>query len=416
MTLNASSSVLTWHDYVIFIVTLAISSLIGIRFGCFGTRQATAREYLLAGKNMKILPIAVSIAVSHFSGILILGLPAEVHRYGASAWLLPVAYMVMGLLGVFVYLPVFFKLQLTNTYEYLERRFDRKTRILSFIFYMVTEILFYPMYVYTPALTFATASGVNVHLAAVVLSAVCIFYTAIGGLKTVLWTDIFQYGVIILSLTVICTVGFKLSEGFSSVWKAASDGQLLQTFDFSLDITVRHGCWGITLGQGIQLAAGIVVHQTGVQKYLALSKFVDSMWVVVCTSISMFFVATLCVFIGLLTYSKYKDCDPLTSRIISKHDQLLPYYVGEIAKNLPGVSGLLITTVSCASLSSMSSSLNALSAVVYKNLVYFFFKDTPSEKKAATILKLIVLIMGILCSLLVLIVDQLGEIISIFLL
>ena len=62
----------------------------------------------------------------------------------------------------------------------------------------------------------------------------------------------------------------------------------------------------------------------------------------------------------------------------------------------------------------MSSSLNALSAVVYKNLVYFFFKDTPSEKKAATILKLIVLIMGILCSLLVLIVDQLGEIISIF--
>ena len=212
-----------------------------------------------------------------------------------------------------------------------------------------------------------TASGVNVHLAAVVLSAICVFYTAIGGLKTVIWTDIFQYGVIILSLTVICTVGFKLSEGFSSVWKAASDGQLLQSFEyaitlvtvpcllcfcysFSLDITVRHGCWGITLGQGIQLAAGIVVHQTGVQKYLALSKFVDSMWVVVCTSISMFFVATLCVFIGLLTYSKYKDCDPLTSRIISKHDQLLPYYVGEIAKNLPGVSGLLITTVSCASL------------------------------------------------------------------
>ena len=67
MTLNTSSVLkLSSYDYVIFVGTLVFSTLIGIYYGCFGTKQATIKEYLLGGKNMKILPIAVSVAVRYF--------------------------------------------------------------------------------------------------------------------------------------------------------------------------------------------------------------------------------------------------------------------------------------------------------------------------------------------------------------
>ena len=83
------------------------------------------------------------------------------YRYGASLWLFMVSYVIMGFLAVFVYLPVFFKMQVTNIYEYLEIRFDKKTRMLAFVFYVLSEILMFPLYAYTAALTFATGTVVT---------------------------------------------------------------------------------------------------------------------------------------------------------------------------------------------------------------------------------------------------------------
>lgn len=142
----------------------------------------------------------------------------------------------------------------------------------------------------------------------------------------------------------------------------------------------------------------------------------------------MCLVHTFSVSIGLLTYSKYKDCDPVTSKIISKHDQLFPYFVTDIGSSIPGISGLFIATIASASLryyflffyavyisccSSMSSNLNALSGVLYKDLVCLFYKEKPSEKRGSNILKMIVLVVGVLCTCLVFAVDKLGEIISV---
>ena len=93
---------------------------------------------------------------SHIAGAMLLGTAAEVFRYGGSVWLVIVSLIVMGFLTNFVYLPVFFKLRLKNIYDYLEQRFDKKTRTLAIVFYMITEILLFPVHAYCPSLTFAT--------------------------------------------------------------------------------------------------------------------------------------------------------------------------------------------------------------------------------------------------------------------
>ncbi|KAJ3640741.1 hypothetical protein Zmor_027284 [Zophobas morio] len=410
MPLNESS--LYPIDYIIFVATLAVSTLIGLYFGCMGNRQSTVKEYVLGGKRMRIIPVAVSVAVSHFSGTALLAIPADVNRYGASVWLFVFAFVVMGTAAVFVYLPVFFKLQLTSTYEYLEKRFDHKTKILGLFFYILAEILTFPILAYTPSLTFATASGINVQVIAVVLCAICIFYTSLGGLKTVVWTDVLQFVIIIVSLVTIYTIGLKQSGGFLQVWQTASLGERLQLFNFGLDFTARDNFWGLSLGCGATFTAITVVHQTGVQKFLSLPTYKDFVWSVAYVVISLCCVQTFGVFIGLEIYAKYKECDPLSSKQIQKHEQLLPFFVTQIASNIPGVCGLLVAAICSASLSSMSSNLNALAAVIYKEVVSKFVTD-KSETRSTFVLKIIVLLVGIVGTCLVFVLERLGEILSV---
>ena len=92
---------------------------------------------------------------SHISGSLLIATVSEVYRYGASMWLFIVSYVIMGLLAIFIYLPVFFKVQMTNIYEYLEKRFDKRTRIMAFAIYLLSEIIMFPIMAYAPSLTFA---------------------------------------------------------------------------------------------------------------------------------------------------------------------------------------------------------------------------------------------------------------------
>ncbi|XP_063906014.1 sodium-coupled monocarboxylate transporter 1-like isoform X1 [Zophobas morio] len=400
-------------DYIIFITTLAVSTLIGLYFGCLGNRQSTVKEYLLGGKRMRVIPIAVSVAVSHFSGTALVGVPADVYRYGTSIWLFVCAFVVMGVVAVFVYLPVFFKLQLTSTYEYLEKRFDQKTKILGLVFYILADILMFPILIYAPSLTFATMSGFNVQGTAVVLCAICIFYTSLGGLKTVVWTDFLQFFIIMTSLAVIYITGLNQSGGFIQVWNTAYTGERLQTFNFGFDFTSRDNFWAYSLGCGATFTATVVVHQTGVQKFLALPKYSDFVWTVVYVIISFSCVHTFCVLIGLETYALYKDCDPLSSKQIQKHEQLVPFSLTVLTANLPGVSGLLVAAICSASLSTMSSNLNALAAVIYKEVVCLFLKEEQSEARATFILKIIVVLVGILGTCLIFVVERLGEIISI---
>ncbi|XP_063915962.1 sodium-coupled monocarboxylate transporter 2-like isoform X2 [Zophobas morio] len=392
---------------------LVLSTIIGIYFGCFGTKQSTIREYLMGGKNMKVIPIAVSVAVSHISGTLLLTSVADVYRYGASVWLYVVAYTIMGFLATYVYLPVFFKMQVTNIYEYLEKRFDKKTRMIGFVFYVLSEIFTFPVHAYAPSLTFATATGIDVNLVATVLCLVCVFYTSIGGLKTVIWTDFLQFAVILTCLLTVFVTGLDASAGISSVWNTAVDGQRLHVFNFTIDPSARDSFWGYSIGCTTIATTLIIVHQTGAQKFLTLPTFKECKQAVICTVFNMCLVQTFGVAIGLLTYSRYKDCDPLTSKIVSKHDQLLPYFITDIGASIPGISGLFVATIASASLSSMSSNLNALSGVLYKDLVCLFLKDKSTEKRGSNILKAIVLVVGVFCTCLVFAVDKLGEVLSV---
>jgi sodium-coupled monocarboxylate transporter 8/12 len=81
-----------------------------------------------------------------------LGVPSDVYKYGASYWWTCIANVVVVLAILYIYLPVFFNLELVNTYEYLERRFDRKTKLLASSLYVLDETLLSSIVAYSPCL------------------------------------------------------------------------------------------------------------------------------------------------------------------------------------------------------------------------------------------------------------------------
>jgi Na+/proline symporter len=116
-TASAPAILFGWLDYSMFGSMLFVSTVIGIYFGCFGTRQRTKNEYLLGNKNMSVFPIAMSLTASHISGITLLGAPSEMYTFGTQYWMMCLAACIVCFVVAVAYMPVFYTLQLTSTYE-----------------------------------------------------------------------------------------------------------------------------------------------------------------------------------------------------------------------------------------------------------------------------------------------------------
>jgi solute carrier family 5 (sodium-coupled monocarboxylate transporter), member 8/12 len=149
-----------------------------------------------------------------------------------------------------------------------------------------------------------------------------------------------------------------------------------------------------------------------IQRYMALKDVKTAqkgqMIYVVGVTIMIF----LCVYNGLLLYATYHDCDPLTTQLAKAKDQMLPLLVMEILKDLPGLPGLFIAGVFSAALSSLSTGLNAMSAVVLEDFCKPFAKSDISERSSKYIMRGTVLFLGIVSVILVYVVQHMGSVLQ----
>lgn len=217
-------------DYTVFVLTLSISAAIGVYFGFIKKSAGSAEEYLLGGRQMKTLPIAISLIASQLSGITIMTVPAEMYFYGTQYYLIAILMVAICAAINYIFLPVFYENNISNCNEYLEYRFSPAIRKIITALYILTSILIAPVTIYIPSLAFSQATGVNVHLINGIVCSVGVFYTMMGGIKAVVWTDVIQAAIMLGSSVLICVVGVVAVGGLSAVWKIAADGDRLELF------------------------------------------------------------------------------------------------------------------------------------------------------------------------------------------
>ncbi|XP_059482403.1 sodium-coupled monocarboxylate transporter 1-like isoform X2 [Neocloeon triangulifer] len=391
---------------------LASSAAIGCYFGLSKGGQRSALDYLMGGRQMSMLPVALSLVASFISGISIMGDPAEVYRHGTQYWTIVLSSYLASCVVSLVYAPLYIKLQLNSCYQYLKMRFNESVRKMASALFVISQFLYIPIVIYAPALALSQVTGLNVHVITPVISAICIFYTTIGGLRAVVWTDTLQTCLMMMAMVAVFAMGVARVGGWEHVWQAAERGGRLEFFNMDPNPLERHTFWTVLLGQFVYQLAWCATSQGMVQRYLAVPDLRTARWCLACFAFGMTAVKWLSVATGLLLYASYENCDPISSQRVSRQDQILPLYVLETAGHIPGLSGLFVAGVFSAALSSMSTGLNALSGVLVEDL---FARWIPKEGRfgAALWLRVAALSTGVVCVVLVLIVEHLGGVLQV---
>ncbi|TMW53134.1 hypothetical protein DOY81_001862 [Sarcophaga bullata] len=392
----------TWPDYLVFIAMFVLCILIGIYFG-FMKKSMGESDYLMGGRNMLVLPIALSLVASFISGITLLGLPTEVYSYGIQYIYVSLGVIAMGfVMGIF-YLPVFHNLSITSTYEYLESRFDRRLRMFGSVMFTIMNIGYLPIVIYVPALAFNQVTGVAVHT---ITPIVC------GGLKAVVWTDVVQTVSMVGALILVAIKGSMDVGGASNVFQEAWDSGRLELPDLNINPTIRHTLWSQLIGGVFYWTQTNAVSQNMIQRYLALPTLSAARKALAYFCVGVLILMALCTYNGLLIYATYKDCDPLTTKLAKARDQLLPLFVMKTLGDLPGLTGLFIAGVFSAALSSLSTCLNSMSAVVLEDFVKPFVRSPLSETAINWIMRSVVVVVGALCVGLVYVVEHMGTVLQ----
>ncbi|KAJ8917414.1 hypothetical protein NQ315_005460 [Exocentrus adspersus] len=345
---------------------------------------------------------------NYISGISILGIPAEMYTYGTQFWMIIVSEGFVSLAMAYAYLPVFYKLQITSSYEYLNQRFNQTVRLLGSILFLTKMLLYIPIVIYVPALAFSQVTGINLHLVTPVVCIVCIFYTTLGGLKAVVWTDTVQTIIMFGALIIVLFMGTSSAGGFSEVWSRNLAGGRIDFFNFDWDPTIRHSFWTVTIGNFFSWMASCSINQAMVQRCLAMPSLHSARVTAAILVVGIMVLVSMCCYIGLVIYAYYYKCDPVTRGAIHKSDQLLPYFVMQIAQTMPGLPGLFVSGVFSAALSSMSTGLNSMTGVIFEDLIKPRIKKPLSESQASFLMKVIVVIIGSICVGLVFVVEKMG--------
>uniref|UniRef100_A0A3Q3VYP6 Uncharacterized protein n=1 Tax=Mola mola TaxID=94237 RepID=A0A3Q3VYP6_MOLML len=382
-------------DYVVFALMLVVSAAVGVYFAWADRGQRSLGNFLMGGRRLTALPVSLSLTASFMSAITVLSNPAEVYRYGASIGFYGVSYVVTVVVTSEVFLPVFYRLAITSTYEYLELRFSRATRLLGTVLFIVQSILYTGIVIYAPALALNQVTGMNLWGAVISTGLVCTLYCTMGGLKAVVWTDVFQLGVMLAGFLSVIIRSVDIQGGVLIIISDSQQGGRLNFLDFDTNPLRRHTFWTISIGGAFVWSSIYGINQAQVQRYISCKSIIHARLSLYINLLGLLSILLCSVFAGMCLYSIYKNCDPWTAGLVSAPDQLMPYLVMDILGDIPGLPGLFVAAAFSGSLSTVSSSINALSTVTVEDLIRPY--ANMSEKQLSWLSKGLSLMYGLLC-------------------
>uniref|UniRef100_H3CN88 Solute carrier family 5 member 8 n=1 Tax=Tetraodon nigroviridis TaxID=99883 RepID=H3CN88_TETNG len=397
-------------DYVVFAVMLVVSAAVGVYYAWADRGPSSSGDFLTGGRRLTALPVSLSLTASFMSAITVLSNPAEVYRYGANIVFYGVSYVITMVVTSEIFLPVFYRLAITSTYEYLELRFSRATRLLGTVLFIVQTILYTGIAIYAPALALNQVTGMDLWGAVISTGVVCTFYCTMGGLRAVVWTDVFQLGVMLAGFLSVIIRSVDQQGGVSPIISDAEQGGRLNFWDFDPNPLRRHTFWTISVGGTFVWSSIYGINQAQVQRYISCKSITHARLALYMNLLGLVCILLCSVFAGLCLYSVYKHCDVWTAGLVSAPDQLMPYLVMDILGDYPGLPGLFVAAAYSGSLSTVSSSINALAAVTVEDLLRPY--TNMSEKQLSWMSKGMTLVFGVLCILMAGLASLLGGILQ----
>ncbi|KAK0423725.1 hypothetical protein QR680_008297 [Steinernema hermaphroditum] len=394
---------LGYVDYAVFAAFMCISTGVGAYYAVVhkfkkkgNFTQRTTEEYLLGGRKMPFIPIALSLMATSLSGVTLLGTPAEIFDHGAiwmlNYWVAPFSAIIAAV----IFLPIFYHLKTTSIYEYLELRFHstllRQLCAGAFIF---NTLVFMGVVIYAPAVALSGVTDLQTWWLIMLVGVTSTLYTTFGGMKAVVWTDTLQAGVMYIGIGFILVKGTIDAGGFERIWDVAVESGRMQTFlRFDPNPAQYMNVWSILFGSTLMWINFYGLDQMAVQRYCSVPSLKDARKVIWFTIPFTTVLSTLACFIGLLVLAYFYDSNPMETNEISSYDQLVVLFANQILGPYPGLSGLFLACIFATTLSTVSSGYNSLAAVVYNDFLRPYYNDRLPQWKALRFSKITVFLAG----------------------
>jgi len=423
---NETVGGLHWVDGGIIIAYLLLLTGIGVYFS---RKQKTFDEFVRGGSGVGWMALGFSLMAALNSGLDYVQVPAAVYGIGLVFITSSLAWIPLYPWITRVTLPFYRRLNVYSAYEYLEMRFGLAVRLVAAGIFILWRVGWMGAAIYVPCLAVNAATGgeMSIQLMVVVLGVVVTFYTMLGGMRAVVWTDVVQFVIMFGGLAVtLWLVLDMVPGGVAEIHHVAVEtGRIALT---GPEITGATGFWehigaflttevtmtGVFFTVMLSIATKFTADQVAVQRLQSsrslkearrsfiVNALADSLWIVVLAGVGL----------ALLAYFAH---NPPPEGL--PNDRVLPQFMRE---HFPtGLIGLVIAAIFAASLSSVDAALNSCSSIIVIDFYNRFWCGrtasladiTPSEaSKQVLIGRMATLSLGLLMVAIGINVERLGEI------
>lgn len=400
---------MNWLDYSIILAYI----IFFLGMGYFFKENKDSKDYFLGGRSMGWFPLSLSTMATQLSAISFISAPAFVGLKlgGGMKWLtfefaVPLAMIFI----MIVIIPPLFRSGVVSIYEFVEKRFGVSTRLILSIVFQISRALGTGVMVYTIAIILQAVLDIDFVYTILIISVITIIYSWQGGMKAVVWGDAIQMLILFAGLVICLYFGWDLIQEHGGLSQGFNPDRL-KVINFNLGIGKgnEYGFWPMLIGGFFLYVSYYGCDQTQAQRLLSAKNEKTIRTLLLANGLLRFPVVLVYCTMGLVlgglltlapdfmheiaqTTQKHFPIEYAKNGI--KADLMVPVF---IIKYLPnGLIGILMIGILSAAMSSLSSTVNSLSAVTVED--FFNRKEEKlGEKKYMYISKMAVVFWGIIC-------------------
>lgn len=371
---------------------LVIYFVLVIGIGVYHSKgEKTQRDYFLGGSRIPWWAAGVSIFATQLSAITFMAIPAKAFATNWTYLLANMTIVAVAPIVIAIYLPFFRRLNVITAYEYLEKRFGLVARWVAGVSFILFQLGRMGIVIFLPSLALNAVLDVNIYLCIVLIGGLSTTYTFLGGIEADIWNDMFQafllIGGAVVSLVLIVS---SIDGGLGQIASMGMEAGKFQLANLTWDITTD-ALWVVVIGSFFSTMVSYSSDQAVIQRYMTTKderKAARSIW----TNALLAVPATILFFsVGTALWAFYKT-NPELLNPASRSDDIFPWF---IAQQLPvGVSGLVITAIFAAAMSTVDSSVNSMSAVI-TNDFYKRIKPAATDRQCMKLAHRATLLLGL---------------------
>ena len=345
-------------DVSVLIAYLAILAGMGV---FFARRKRDSSGYFLASQRIPWWAAGLSLLGTSLSAITFLAIPAKAYQTDWVYLLGNLMILAVAPPVIWYYLPFYRRLKVTSAYEYLELRFGLAARLIGSATFLLFQLGRMGIVVYLPALALSTVSGWNIYVCIVSIGVLATFYTTLGGIEAVIWTDVVQVVVLLGGVAIsFVVILLKVPGGAAGIYSTGLAAGKLHAVNLTWD-AASTSLWVVVLGNFFKFLIPYSSDQAVIQRYLTTKNEQDAargIWLNALASAPVwaaFFALGTCLW-------AFYEAFPERQNTGGHPDEIFAWF---IVNELPqGLAGLLVAALFAASMSSLDSSINSMSTAL----------------------------------------------------